>query len=480
MDGERMRPGTQAGQVEVTGSAPVKVTWHFAPTSDATHQFVVRYRVQGVVRKENADTIYWPAIPEEHEYAIDRSAITLTYPAAAQPIEPPTLNRPHKATPIANDYRLTTTDISSDEGVYLTARFAAGTATTVTSQWQIKQQQAEALGARTFPIGLLAAVVMLLIGGLGLYLYARTQRRESIKAAATLVTTPPAEIEPALAAKLTEHSQGYMGTLFALAQRGVLEVHEEKGWWNSKKYILDWKNPAAALSAHERGLLSLIFKTGETTIDMSAIPSRLMTKYKVCDEPLEREMIDRGWLDPERKRQRTRLIALGFVLMLGGLGLFMLGALGSGVTLANNDVQLAPLWAVIVGIGASAFILSIALLIYGASFSALTMEGEAETVRWKSFEKYLKQISESKQPDVSADTFERYLPLAATFGLGGAWAKHFQSVGGAPLPVWFQAMPDSDGDFSAIIAVMVAADFAASSGGGDGGSSGGGGASGAG
>ena len=102
-------------------------------------------------------------------------------------------------------------------------------------------------------------------------------------------------------------------------------------------------------------------------------------------------------------------------------------------------------------------------------------------LRWKSFAKYLKQASKSQQPDLAADYFERYLPWAAAFGLGGAWAKHFQRAGVAPLPTWFHAMPGSDGDFGAIVAVMSASDSTgASAASGGGGGASGGGASGAG
>jgi hypothetical protein len=76
---------------------------------------------------------------------------------------------------------------------------------------------------------------------------------------------------------------------------------------------------------------------------------------------------------------------------------------------------------------------------------------------------------------------ERYLSLAAVFGLGGAWAKHFQRVGGAPLPVWFHAMPGSNGDFGAVVAAMSASDSTGASAAGAGGAgASGGGASGAG
>src|SRR5919106_4784496 len=90
MDGVPMSQGTEAGQVEVEAGDPLKVTWHFAPTSDAAHVFVVRYRAEGVIRKGDRDTFIWRAIPEEHDYSIDRSTITLTYPSIVR--EQPTLD----------------------------------------------------------------------------------------------------------------------------------------------------------------------------------------------------------------------------------------------------------------------------------------------------------------------------------------------------------------------------------------------------
>ena len=480
MDGVEMPLGTQAGQVEVTGSDPLTVKWHFAPVSDATHEFVVRYRVDGVVRKLDADTIRWRAIPQEHAYPIERSSITLTYPATARPIEPPTLDREFESSSLPNGYRLTTADISVDQGAILTARFAAGTAAATVPQWQMQQQQADAATSRALPIGLLAGAATLIVGGLGLFAYARAHRQEAIGSSALPVDALPADLPPALVGKLTQHPQGFMGTLFDLAQRGVLEVHENRGWWGSKKYTLELKDAAAPLSAYEQGLLTAVFKRGETTVDMSAISGRLASKRKAVDEPLEQELINRGWLDPERKRQRTFLSVTGIVLMLATLGLFFFGLLGIGAAYRSEANQ-AVVWAVLIDMGAGGFVIAIGLLIYAASFSPLTPDGEAEAAHWKSFAEYLKQTSKDRKSDLSPDYFERYLSLAAVFGLGGAWARHFQRVGGAPLPVWFHAMPGSDGDFGAVVAAMSASDSAgvsAASGGGAGAS--GGGASGAG
>ena len=50
MDGRPCAEGTGAGEVEIHGSSPVKVVWHFAPILNQTHTFTVEYYAAGVVR----------------------------------------------------------------------------------------------------------------------------------------------------------------------------------------------------------------------------------------------------------------------------------------------------------------------------------------------------------------------------------------------------------------------------------------------
>ena len=129
----------------------------------------------------------------------------------------------------------------------------------------------------------------------------------------------------------------------------------------------------------------------------------------------------------------------------------------------------------LLGLGAGLFLASAAGLMYSANLSTLTDTGARVAARWKGFGQYLKAVSRGREPAVRADDFERYLPLAAAFGLGASWAKYFDSLGGVPLPAWFQAGSANVSDFGAIIAVMAASDSAgAASAAGAAGASGGG------
>ncbi len=473
MDGIAIPQGTGAGQVEVATGDSLKVTWHFAPTSDATHVFIVRYRVAGVVSSGAEDTLRWYIIPSDHGYPIDQTTITLNYPDGVRSLEAPALDR-------AFDSTSTDSGVADDESVILTARFPAGSLVKTAPQWQAQEQESAAAAARTLPVGLLSGLTTLLLGGFGLFAYIRANRRELNLPEKTQLPNPPSDLPPAVAGKLTGASANFMGTIFDLAQRGLLEVREEKGSWGVTNHILERKPLDIALTPYEQGLLEVVFKPGEIQVSLSEVGTRLAYRSSQVDLPLEQELIQRGWLDPERKQKRARLVAIGLLVMLIGLGVLIGAAIATGVFLTSNQT-ISWITAALAGLSGGTFVLSIPLVIYAAAYSQLTPAGEEQKKHWNSFRSYLDQVSHELDPAVRPDTFERYLAFAAVFGLGTAWAKSFQKLGGVPLPAWFQSPSGSDGDFGAMVAVMTASDTATHTGGADGGGgASGGGSSGAG
>lgn len=480
MDGVIMPPGTEAGQVEVTAGNPLKVTWHFPPASDAAHVFTVRYRADGVIRKGDADTLVWRAIPEDHDYTISKSTITLTFPPGAALLEGPSLSRDYQSASTEDRILLTSSGLAEDEELILTASFPPNSLTQSAPAWQARQERSKAATAQALPFGFGAGIAALILGGLGLFTYARANARELSLSSVVSNASPPSDTSPAVVGKLTGQYANFMGVIFDLAQRGLLEIREEKGFWGSTKHILVRIGDAPGLKPFEQYLLDSLFKPGETAVNMSEVGTRVASKHKEFDSSLEGELVQRGWLDLERKRKRGWLTAAGIVIMLLSFIVGFLAMAGGGFALPGNPAWLVPL-AILIGLSVGAFLLSIPLLVYAAAFSALTPAGEEQSARWKGFAQYLRNVTKGREPAIRPDYFEKYLAYAAVFGLGTGWAKYFQQLGGVPLPVWFHAMAGSRGDFGAMVAVMSASDSAgvsAASGGGAGAS--GGGASGAG
>lgn len=473
LDGTRMTQGTLPGQVEVTAGDPLKVKWHFPATANAAHTFVVRYRVDGLIRKGEADSILWRVIPEKHDYTIQRSTTTLTFPSKGKLLGQPTLSRPFTAILTDGPIKLIANDIDKNDDLILTARFAPDSLTHVKPKWQAQNERMDAAAMRAAPFTLLTGLVTLLLGAFGLFRFARANRRELPESPAISSTAPPLDVPAAVVGQLTGKANNFMGSVFELAQRGVLEISEEDGFWGTKDHFLMLKETNAVLQTHERGLLSAIFEPGETKIKMGEIASRLASRKALFDDVLEQNLIQRGWRDPRRRSQHTGLRALGLVMLFVALGLLIFSLIG--ISIAADNLDFAPLLGLPTGLSIGMLVLSLVLLIYATSFSTLTPAGEEQAARWKDFEQYLKQVSKNTEAAVSPDYFERYLAYAAVFGLGASWANHFERLGGIPLPVWFRATSGQP-RFSAIVAVMHTSDSAGAhgAGGGAGGASGGG------
>jgi hypothetical protein len=261
-----------------------------------------------------------------------------------------------------------------------------------------------------------------------------------------------------------------MGAIFDLAQRGVVEVREKKGFWRMRTHVLVRKSHPASLRPYEQGLMQALFEPGESQIQMNEITTRLGTKNELFAEPLDEELIRHGWLDPHRKQKRTSLLVGGVLTLIIFMLVFIFSVVAAGASLAENPLGLS--WFVLLaGISAGSFILSIGFLVYAGMYSVLTPVGEETSARWKGFANYLRQVSEGREPAMRPDTFERYLAYAAVFGLGADWTKYFQKRGDLSLPVWFRATAGGHGDFGAMVAVMSASDTAGASAGAAGGGS---------
>ena len=479
MDGFPMLPGINVGQVEANGD-PLRVTWHFSPTSDAIHLFVVRYRVDGVIRKGQEDTLIWRFIPEKHEYSITNASVTLHYPQDLNTTEPPVLDRVFVSKETAFGLRLITHNLAADQTAILTAKFPPDSQGLFAPLWQAQQEEESAAIGRTLPTGLLSGLVTILLGGLGLFTRLRTNKRMLKLPPKELQTTPPQNISPILVAKLTGQAQPFTVTLFDLAQRGLLEVREEQESLGAKSQYLVPGFSEGSLNAYEQVFWDAIFKPGETQVGISEVTTRLASNPASFDKHLEQELITRGWIDPQRQRNRAILIEVSLLILLVALGVLIGATVATQISLTSQSSQ--PLiTAALAGFGGGVFVLAIILLIYAAAYSPLTPSGEEQKVGWQSFAGYLKRVSKSKKPVVGADYFERYLTYALVFGLGADWIRYFQNLGGSSLPNWFHALSGGDTDFGAMVAFMTAVEYSAYAGGADTGASGasGGGSSGA-
>lgn len=488
LDGAVLPQGTGPGQVEIQAGDPLKVTWHLPPTSDTTHSFGLVYRVQGAIRQlDDADALIWRAVPEEHDYEIASSAVTVSYPASTSLVVEPSVWE-HRAAvqSSAGQSTLQVQDIGVDEELVVEARFAPGSLISAPPAWQAAQQERSLRVRPALVIGVAIGLLTLLLASIWLVVVARRfQRPQASPPVAPLGRTElPSQSPPAFAARLVASGNPALATLFDLAQRDALRIDEQASRWG-RSFTLHRQPAAGVLRPHEHGLLDALFQTKrgpEDELALSDVGTRLAGQQKLFNKPLDEEMALAGLLDVERKARRGRVVAAGvLILLLGGVG-FGVGMVWGAVSAENAQWSMLPVAAALAGVGAGLFVAGLLGLIVSATLSSWTEQGEWEAAGWKGFAAYLKDVAKGKDDLLDTTRFDRYLPYAAGFGLGEAWAKRYEQQSSFSTPPWFQALRTDDSS-AAFVAVMVASQSSFSSGsggaGGAGGASGGG-ASGAG
>lgn len=475
MDGHPLAPGVNPGEAEIEGTSPVRVRWHFAPLTDESHLFTVRYLARGALRPSGGvQLLRWRVVPQERGYHIDSGDVTLEYPAGASPLRA-RLNNGGQLE-IGEDRALARLPaMRAREDVVLTAEFPGGSFSSGVPAWQAESDRRgrEFLGGLRF-----GALIAVIFGGLGCWWIFRArgpQPQAPAMAKDFMLSEPPSALAPVLAASLLGKPGIIAGILHELARRGVIEVEEsEPGVMGSHRFTVVLADVNAPLAPYERVFVDSVFRDGDTSISMSGLRSRAIARAGRVKAAITRELEAEGLVDASRAGIRLKLMLAGAIAFGAGLVLFLLGVLPRDSSVAG----------VAAATGAAAVITGFIALIVGGTVSRWTDAGAFAAAQWRAFARYLSAIRRGRSPLAPPEAMERLFPYAAAFGTGASLLKRQQKEREIVLPNWFHTVPRHDGsDASAFVSFVSASDSTVSGAGADaGGAAGasGGGASGAG
>jgi hypothetical protein len=450
--------------------------------------------VKGVIRKSDSgqDMLLWRAIPQEHDYPILQSTITIQYPETARLAGNPDLVLfPSQAETGLHRYILSTQDIRANQEVMVEARFQPGDLISAPPHWQAQQQELKRHEQQALPVGI-AVFLAVLTGSL---LFFRLRIPVAFSSGWKPVdygrlSSPPGSLSPAAAAWLVNPTGSTstalpLVTLFDLARRGAIRIEEEPGKKRKDKdYIIASQDLQQAWLPHERELLQFLFRNGleeRSQVRLSELSHELAGYAPKFTEIISMELESAHLLDPERRESRGRIrnfAVRGVFLsaMIGGISAIAL------VLASRFEFWIAYLPAV-AGLAAGIGIFSAAIGVSYVlpSYSIWTETGNRLADQWRGFESYLLDITKGSAPAVDSHLFELGLPYAFGFGIGTSWVKAFRKKGQVQIPDWFQAAGTAIQDqMSAMTSLMTAADGYAGGLDGGGGAGSGGGASGAG
>jgi Predicted membrane protein (DUF2207) len=478
IDGRPCASGTGPGEVEIHGSSPVMVRWHFAPVSEGSHTFTVQYRAAGTVRPaRDSQALVWRALPQERGFRIASSDIVLEYPSGVEPrvvALRPGLPRFEIGRGRAG-VRLVGLPLGMD--VIVNAQFPAGSFTGPAPGWQSAQEQKERDFGRGVRAGAAVSAIVVALACLWMFRIRAAARPVATGLGRGLtIASPPSSLPPALAGWLIGKAGLGLGALLDPARRGVLRIEEtRRGFIGSRQFQVVLCDASARLARHESVLLQLVFRPGETTVRMQDFFSRLSGKGKFASAI--RAESQAGLVDEARARARSTLLVAGGVGLAAGLALFLIGIV------SGKSPETPVLAGGAVVLGAAVLAAGLLALILGGIQRVWSDAGMVDAAQWNAFAHYLTQAARGRAALPDPSELERFLPYAAAFGVVAPLLKRQEKRDGVALPPWFQAIHTADGsDSAAFVAFMATCDSTVSGDGGAGAaaSASGGGASGAG
>ena len=478
MDGQVFPVGENEGQVEVRRKEGLRVEWHFPKTGPSTHTFALTYLAKGVARVAgDRDLVAWRALPSEHGYRIESSRIEMVLPST--PAEPPTfdLRRVGSWNETHTDARVlvTASDIDKNGWLEIWTRLPRGSVLDVPPQWQQRQLQ-----HREYRQPALIAASIVFFASL-IVLFAIRQSYDSPPRdiqSSHVFAGPPDMAPPAIAGALTTngslHLEHVIGTLFALASRGIIDIHEvAKGAFGQRKFTIARGRASRPLAPHEQTLLDEVFAAkgaSEREVALDKARTHVARHFSKLKNVVVREMTDDGLFDAGRRQVRARYNVAGAVfLVLAGIALVPAVAL---VERMGGWPFLVP--AAIAVVGLTSFI-------FAAAHTPLSNDGVRRAAAWRAYQKQLRAVPKDVRRTDWAGGQQRspsdLLPLAVALGLAASWSKIFKDRA-AHLPPWFHAASAADANTGFV--AFVGHGGAGSGGGAGGGGAAGGGGSGAG
>lgn len=424
------RPNTFT--VEDTGSEIV-IYWHFAPT-EGRHTYTFSYNVEGAVRvAEDGNELTWLAIPDEMAGRVNSSRVTISVPdgvtigATLAEISGSESDRVQIS--VSDDGRRATfvseVPFFPGDTFGVGVRFPAGQLPLSAPQWQAREDRANAANL----VLLLLAFIVLIGLPLGVLAVWYTRGRDpDVGVVADMLPEPPDNLPPAFVGSLLDERvdlRDIVSTLVDLAQRGYLEIREEK---SDHEYVRTTKS-TSDLTAYERQIVTAFFGANDSR-RLSDLRYKFASKLPGLQKAIYDAMIEADMFRRSPETVRTSYRGIGAALGIGGVvGIFFLTGIFPDVAGA-------------VCLGLAVIPGALALLYTATHMPRKTERGADVAARWRAFERYLKNIEKYTDLAEAKSTFDRYLPYAVAFGMERSWIRKFSEVPDMPAPPWYQPFPD--------------------------------------
>lgn len=410
------------------------VKYYFSrPAERETRTFILRYIVDGAVRYyEKGDQVWWGVVyADRNGFDVRQARATLRVPEGA------TVQRAEVYGVRAEVHGVGSTTVVADaletipNGVTMELRvqFTHGVVRGTPPPWQREfdaRREFEETMQPVLDLAFLLIGLLFALGGpaLAAVIYITRGRDPNVGLVAEYLTTPP-DLPPGLGGALYDERadvQDIVATIVDLAQRGVLQLHEEEpNRWTIKR------GPSfnsAPLEPFERLLIKRLELNTRDSRSVDSLHQKFYSHLPALQKRIYNALVQRGYYtrSPEATRSNYKVLATLLVVLA-----FM--ALIAAIAFAE--------WA---NFG---FFPAVGLFVAGFAFALIaphmpvrTHKGAEMRMRIVAFRRYLQNLERFTDVNIAAALFERYLPWAIALGLQRSWVRKFRAAP-TPLPPWY-------------------------------------------
>ncbi|MDH3685783.1 MAG: DUF2207 domain-containing protein [Myxococcales bacterium] len=242
---------------------------------------------------------------------------------------------------------------------------------------------------------------------------------------------PPEGLTPAEVGTLIDESadmEDVTATILDLAVRGFLEIEEVETtkllFLTDKDYTLHAKRSADdTLKPHERFLLSALFKSGATSVELSSLKNHFYEDVPGLQEALYQGLAKEGGYfpaSPEDVRKRWRGFAIALAIAAIGCWAFL---------------GLPP------AAGVAALSCGAIVFFFAPHMPQRTRRGRKAYEEILGFQEFMARVDRDRLERMGgrdAGHFERCLPYAVVLGVADQWAEAFEGIYTEP-PDWYRS-----------------------------------------
>jgi hypothetical protein len=429
-----------------TDSNGLRLDWTFAPVTNDSRTFVLRYLAHGATRVyPGGDQVDWNAVYADRPGGVGASTVTLHLPADVAPdsvvsavyVLPPGRLPQQVGTATTVDARTLRFDIGglpAGSGAEIRAQVPSGVLPLVSAPpWQAAADRADWIQQSVAPIAnfliLLLTMAIAVGGGLGvILLWYQRVREPPIPAVPPRLDQPPSDLPAPLAGTLVDgaaSTRDAVAILLDLARRGVLSLKQEAGPSGSDvRVVLHRPSQDPTLQRYERVLLVALFGQGvdDGEILLSQARTRFSSAVPILEQRLYEATVDAGLFPVSPVLERRRFLRLGL--------------LGVGVGLVLAILPMALFGAILPAAwlpGAALVAIGLAVVWLSRKMPHRTPRGALEAARWRAYRAYLlDQPSDSRADGVN----DADLAYAVALGADREFLKRLEG-GGGPPPAWY-------------------------------------------